>query len=75
MLAREQAEPTAESIIRAKRLFRYVIGTIEFGLIYKRESNLKNIAKIIAYSHSDFAGSEASPNVKDSRSTTGKLTL
>lgn len=46
-----------------KRVLRYIKGTINYGLIYKKDSGNK---ELIGYSESDFAG-----HINDRRSTGG----
>src|SRR5690606_5634624 len=61
MLARDVKEPTAESLLRARRVLRYLKGTAHMGLQYSR----RGPPRILAFSDSDWAGDSA-----DARSTT-----
>ena len=60
--ARYQASPRESHLLAVKRIFRYVKGTLNHGLWYKRTENMK----LIAYSDADWAG-----NVDDRRSMSG----
>jgi hypothetical protein len=64
MASRDNHAPTAESILRVKRIFRYLAGTKQLGLIFSR-SPTPNLV-LTAFSDADWAGDE-----KDARSTTG----
>ena len=48
----------------AKRIFRYIKGTLDFGLFYSSSKNFK----LVGYSNSDWAG-----DIDDRKSTTGFL--
>ena len=61
-VARFQATPKETHIIAVKRIFRYLKGTIDFGLWYPKGSELT----LIAYSNADWAGC-----VDDRRNTSG----
>jgi len=52
LISRFMANPTKTHWTAAKRLLRYLKGTIELGIYYKRGEN----TSIIAYIDSDFAG-------------------
>lgn len=60
--ARFQADPKESHLTAVKRIIRYIIGTVNFGLHYSFESN----AEIAGYSDADWAG-----NVDDRKSTSG----
>ena len=60
--------PTINQWIIAKRVLRYLKGTIDFGLIYKIVHPLVKNLKIIGYSDNDFFG-----DVEDKKSTTRKV--
>jgi hypothetical protein len=64
MIARDQAAVTSSSILRAKRIFRYLAGTIDLGITYHREPKVK----LRAFTDADWAGDGA-----DAKSTTGSL--
>ena len=57
--------PTSDHWREAKRVLRYLNGTIDFGLIY--EKGVKDL-KVIGYSDSEFAS-----NVEDNKSTSGQV--
>jgi len=61
-LARFLQNPSTEHIAGAKHIWKYIAGTMEKGLVYKRSKQLE----LQAYSDSDFAG-----DVSTSRSTSG----
>ncbi|KAL5844965.1 hypothetical protein ACOSQ4_010923 [Xanthoceras sorbifolium] len=50
----------------AKRVLRYLRGTLDFGLFYKKGGN----SKLVAYTDSDYAG-----DLEDRKSTTGYVFL
>ena len=58
--------PTESHWFAAKRILRYLKGTTELGIYYKKGEN----AKIVAYSDSDFAR-----DIDDRRSTSGFVFL
>ncbi|CAN1247749.1 Retrovirus-related Pol polyprotein from transposon RE1, partial [Linum perenne] len=60
--ARFQCTPKNSHLIAVKRIFRYLSGTINFGLWYSSNS----ICSLSGYSDSDFAGS-----LTDRKSTSG----
>lgn len=62
-LSQTLAQPTREDLVTAKQVLRYLKGTNDFELIFKKSSEDLDL---IAYSDSDWASS-----VKDRRSTTG----
>ena len=53
ILSRYMVNPTSDHWIAAKRVLRYLKGTIDFGLVYVK--GVKNL-NVIGYSDSDFAG-------------------
>ena len=57
--------PTSDHWIPAKRVLRYLKGTIDFGLVYVKGG--KNL-NVIGYSDSDFVG-----DVEDRKSTSGQV--
>ena len=58
-------KPSQEHLNAVKRVIRYVKGTVDYGLVYKKgESN----SELIGYSDSDFAG-----DVGDRKSTSGHI--
>jgi len=64
-LSRFMQRPTVEHQQAAKRVLRYVAGTLDYGLHYGRAPNT---ARLIGYSDSDLAG-----DVDTSKSTSGTM--
>ncbi|KMQ83327.1 integrase core domain protein [Lasius niger] len=62
-LSRSLENPSAEDIVRVKRMFRYIAGTIDLGIVYCHKSN-KGILE--CFSDADFGGC-----TKTGRSTSG----
>ncbi|KAK2974858.1 hypothetical protein RJ640_001909 [Escallonia rubra] len=62
LISRYMEAPTVTHMKAAKRILRYLKGTIEFGLFYSPSNNFK----LSAYCDSDFAG-----DLEDRKSTTG----
>ncbi|XP_040863463.1 secreted RxLR effector protein 161-like [Glycine max] len=62
LVSRYVERPTGMHLAAVKRIFRYLRGIIDFGIIYRRG----NEATLIAYLDSDYAG-----DVNDRRSTLG----
>ncbi|XP_022864057.1 uncharacterized protein LOC111384068 [Olea europaea var. sylvestris] len=60
--ARFQPDPKESHISSARRIIRYVSGTVDLGIFYSRNSNLD----LVGYSDADWAG-----NADDRKSTTG----
>jgi len=60
------ANPTELHMLAAKRVLRYLKGTMELGVFYKR----MNINELVAYTDSDYAG-----DIDDRRSTSGYVFL
>ena len=65
-LSRTLENPTKEDIIRAKRVLRYLSGTLSLGITYRRDGE----RKLLSYSDADFGGCESTK-----RSTSGVLVL
>lgn len=63
VLSRNLENPTKEDITRAKRVLRYIKGTLDYGIRYDRISK-----ELECYSDTDFGGCE-----KTARSTTGVI--
>uniref|UniRef100_A0A1X7SRM0 Reverse transcriptase Ty1/copia-type domain-containing protein n=1 Tax=Amphimedon queenslandica TaxID=400682 RepID=A0A1X7SRM0_AMPQE len=59
-VARYTAKPTSEHWKAVKHIFRYLIGTVNFGLLYSRTSSI-----CVGYSDSDWGG-----DLDDRKSTT-----
>ena len=55
--------PTEAHLLAAKRIFRYLKGTADYGILYKRDSN----SVMIGFSDSDYAG------CLDDRKSTSRL--
>lgn len=62
LLSRYMERPTELHLQAAKRALRYLKGTLDFGLFYKKEGN----EKLIGYTDSDYAGDQ-----DDRKSTSG----
>ncbi|KAM1823768.1 hypothetical protein FF1_025765 [Malus domestica] len=62
LVSRYMENPTTTHLKTAKRILRYLKGTINFGLFYSSSSNYK----LVGYSDSDWAGDS-----DDRKSTTG----
>jgi len=61
-ISRFMASPTEVHLQAAKRLLRYLKGTINYGIFYKKNEN----KQLIAYTDSDYAG-----DITDRKSTSG----
>ena len=64
-LSRFMDKPSSEHLAAAKRILRYLKGTVNFGILYKRGDR---DMKITGYSDSDFAG-----DINDRKSTSGQI--
>ena len=64
-LSRFMDKPSSEHLVAAKRILRYLNGTVNFGILYKRG---EKVMKITGYSDSDFAG-----DINDRKSTSGLI--
>ncbi|PWA98023.1 hypothetical protein CTI12_AA024020 [Artemisia annua] len=64
LISRFMEEPTTKHLEIAKRILRYIKGTIDYGMFYSTSEDFK----LVGYSDSDWAG-----NKDDGRSTTGFL--
>ncbi|XP_019153674.1 PREDICTED: uncharacterized protein LOC109150210 [Ipomoea nil] len=62
MCARYQSAPKESHLIAAKRILKYVKGTVQYGLWYSKESDIC----LVAFCDTDWAG-----NVDDRKSTFG----
>ncbi|XP_050289682.1 secreted RxLR effector protein 161-like [Quercus robur] len=60
--SRFQSNPKVSRLNAVKRIIKYVSGTCDYGLFYRKESNLS----LVGYSDSDWAG-----NADDRKSTIG----
>lgn len=60
------ASPTELHLQAAKRVLRYVKGTMDLGVFYRKEDN----GELMAYTDSDYAG-----DVDDRKSTSGYVFL
>lgn len=65
LVSRFMSKPTELHLQAAKRILRYLKGTVDFGIMYKRESS-----DLIAYTDSDYAG-----DLNDRKSTSGYVFL
>ncbi|GFY57817.1 integrase core domain protein [Trichonephila inaurata madagascariensis] len=66
-LSRSLENPSSEDIVRVKRVFRYIAGTVGYGITY-RATETKGV--LHCYSDSDFGGC-----TKTSRSTSGYVMI
>lgn len=66
LLSRYMSHPTALHLQAAKRVLRYIKGTLEFGVFYRQGGN----HQLVGYSDSDYAR-----DVDDRKSTSGFLFL
>lgn len=66
LISRFMANPTELHFATAKRIMRYLKGTLEFGIWYQREGR----SELLGYTDSNYAG-----DVDDSRSTSGYVFL
>jgi hypothetical protein len=62
MIARFMENPVESHMMAAKRILRYVKGTLELGILYKKGEQID----LIAYSDSDYGG-----DIDDRKSTSG----
>ena len=62
LISRFMANPTKTHLFAAKRILRYLKGTTEFGIFYKKGEN----TKIVAYTDNDFAG-----DIENRKNTSG----
>lgn len=62
LISRYMADPTEEHLLAAKRVLRYLKGTLELGVFYGR----KGAIELFAYTDSDYAG-----DYDDRKSTSG----
>ena len=62
LISRFMEHPTQLHLVAAKRILRYLKGTLGFGMFYKKGGKLK----LIGYTDSDYAG-----DVEDRKSTSG----
>ena len=62
LVSRYMKTPTTTHFKSAKRILRYLKGTIDFGLFYSASADYK----LVGYSDSDWVG-----NIDDRKSTTG----
>ena len=64
VISRFMEKPTEKHLIAAKRILRYVKGTLEFGIMYIRCQDLK----LKVFSDCDYAGDH-----DDRKSTSGQV--
>lgn len=62
LISRYMSKPTELHLLAAKRVLRYLQGTTNFGILYKKGGN----KELIGFTDSDYAGS-----VEDRKSTSG----
>ena len=61
-ISKFMASPTEMHLQAAKRILRYLKGTINYGIFYKKNEN----KQLIVYTDSDYAG-----DIADKKSTSG----
>ena len=64
LISRYMKNPTKVHLLAAKRIFRYMKGTTDFGILYKHDKN----SSLFGYSDSDYAG-----DPDDRKSTSGAV--
>nr|XP_016479378.1 PREDICTED: uncharacterized mitochondrial protein AtMg00810-like [Nicotiana tabacum] len=62
LVSRYMEHPKETHLLAAKRIFRYLQGTIDYGILYKKEGK----SELIGFTDSDFAGDK-----EDRKSTPG----
>ncbi|KAL6178293.1 hypothetical protein ACLB2K_049811 [Fragaria x ananassa] len=62
LISRYMASPTEGHLFAAKRVLRYLKGTLEYGVFYER----KGAVELVAYTNSDYAS-----DCDDRKSTSG----
>ena len=67
LLSKYMANPTDLHMQAAKRVLRYLKGTVELGLFYKRG---ENVGELLAYTNNDYVG-----NTDDRKNTSGYVFL
>lgn len=65
-LSRYMENPTKMHLMAAKRVFRYLKGTTDFGILYKKGK----MSSVYGYTDSDYAG-----DIDDRKSTSGNVFL
>ncbi|PRQ41856.1 putative RNA-directed DNA polymerase [Rosa chinensis] len=70
LISRYMESPTELHLFAAKRIFRYLKGTIDFGMWYKRETEAGMSVGLYGFTDSDYAG-----DVDDRKSTSGNVFL
>ncbi|XP_031258533.1 secreted RxLR effector protein 161-like [Pistacia vera] len=58
--------PTKLHLFAAKRIFRYLKGTIDFGMLYRKKTRSSMFLDLYGFTDSDYAG-----DVDDRKSTSG----
>ena len=66
LMSRFMASPTELHLQATKRVLRYLKGTIDLGIFYRKRGNVE----LIAYTDSDYAG-----DIGDRKSTSGYVFL
>ncbi|RVW40297.1 Retrovirus-related Pol polyprotein from transposon RE1 [Vitis vinifera] len=64
LISRYMENPTKVHLLAAKRIFRYLKGTVDFGILYKMGEK----SSLIGFSYSDYAG-----DLDDRKSTFGAV--
>lgn len=65
LLSRNMERPTSEHMASAKRIMRYIKGTLNSGLVYLKH---QQDGRLVGYSDSDYAG-----DALDRKSTSGHV--
>lgn len=68
LISRYMANPRLSHWLAAKRILRYLRGTVELGILYRRDESSR--LRLMAFTDSDYAG-----DVDDRRSTSGFVFL
>ena len=58
VVSRNLENPTKSDVIQVKRIFRYLRGTTDLGIVYKPQQNSN--ALLLCYSDADHGGDKAS---------------
>ena len=69
-LSRSLENPSLDDVIRVKRVFRYIAGTLDLGIMYHRNKLIEENNMLECYSDADFGGC-----TKSGRSTTGVVIM
>nr|KYP66622.1 Copia protein [Cajanus cajan] len=67
MISRFMSDPRLSHLLAAKRVLRYIRGTLEFGLLFPKKHDQQKV-ELVGFSESDWSG-----DAEDRRSTAGYL--